>query len=302
MIVVREIAEVRARVAAARAAGKRIGLVPTMGFLHQGHLSLIDLAKADGASFIVVSIFVNPLQFGPAEDFERYPRDEARDRKLLEERGADLLFIPSVETMYPGGAATRVIVGGVAEPLEGERRPGHFDGVATVVTKLFNIVQPDVAAFGQKDGQQCAVIRQFVRDLDIPVAIVIGATQREPDGLALSSRNAYLAPGERAIAPKLHEALLAGRAALEGGATDAAAVERAMTEALRAESGIAIDYLRLVDPDTFETPADLHRDLLAVGAIRVGRTRLIDNLPLPYAASPAASGTPAALPTHERTR
>jgi pantoate--beta-alanine ligase len=273
-----------------------------MGFLHEGHLSLVDLAREQGAAFIVASIFVNPLQFGPAEDFERYPRDEARDRRLLEERGVDLLFMPSVETMYPAGAVTRVIVGGVAEPLEGERRPGHFDGVATVVTKLFNIVQPDVAAFGQKDGQQCAVIRQFVRDLDIPVTIAIGATRREADGLALSSRNAYLAPAERAVAPKLHAALLAGRAALEGGATDPAAVERAMTETLRPESRIEIDYLRLVDPATFETPADLHRDLLAVGAIRVGRTRLIDNLPLPYAPSPAASGTPAALPEHERTR
>ncbi|HEY0593143.1 MAG TPA: pantoate--beta-alanine ligase [Thermoanaerobaculia bacterium] len=302
MIIAREIADVRARVAEARAAGKRIGFVPTMGFLHEGHLSLIGLAREHGASFIVVSIFVNPLQFGPAEDFERYPRDEARDRRLLEERGVDLLFMPSVETMYPAGAVTRVIVGGVAEPLEGERRPGHFDGVATVVTKLFNVVRPDLAAFGQKDAQQCQVIRQFVRDLDVPVEIVVGPTEREADGLALSSRNAYLSRDERALAPRLHEALLAGRAALEGGATDAPTVEAAMARVLRAEARIEIDYLRVVDPTTFEAPVDLHRDLLAVGAIRLGRTRLIDNLPLPFAPSPAASGTPAALPEHERTR
>ncbi len=302
MIIAREIAEVRTHVAAARKAGKRIGFVPTMGFLHEGHLSLIDLARERRASYVVVSIFVNPLQFGPSEDFERYPRDEARDARLLEERGVDLLFMPSVETMYPSGGVTRVIVGGVADPLEGERRPGHFDGVATVVTKLFNIVQPDLAAFGQKDAQQCAVIRQFVRDLDIPVEIVVGETRRETDGLALSSRNAYLSADERAVSTKLREALLAGRAALDGGAADAGALEEAMSGALRPVPRIEIDYLRLVDPATFEAPADLNRDLLAVGAVRLGRTRLIDNLPIPRTAAPTAPGTPSALSTHERTR
>lgn len=285
MIVAREIAEVRARVAAARREGHRIGFVPTMGFLHAGHLSLIDLARERGASFLVVSIFVNPLQFGPAEDFERYPRDEARDRGSLEERRVDLLFMPAVETMYPAGAVTRVIVGGLAEPLEGERRPGHFDGVATVVTKLFNIVQPDLAAFGQKDAQQCAVIRQIVRDLDIPVEILVGETRREPDGLALSSRNAYLSSDQRAVATALHDALLEARAALDSGQTDLAAVERIMIRRLQSEPRVEIDYVRLVDPATFETPADLYRDLLAVGAVRLGSTRLIDNLPLPRASA-----------------
>ncbi|HSN69304.1 MAG TPA: pantoate--beta-alanine ligase [Thermoanaerobaculia bacterium] len=286
MKIVREIAEVRAAVAGARAAGRRIGFVPTMGFLHEGHLSLIDLARERGASFIAVSIFVNPLQFGPAEDFERYPRDEERDRRLLEERGVDLLFIPSVEAMYPAGAVTRVIVGGVAESLEGERRPGHFDGVATVVTKLFNIVQPDVAAFGQKDAQQCAVIRRIVRDLDIPVEIVVGETRREADGLAMSSRNAYLSKEQRAVATRLHDALLEARAALDAGEIDPSAIERRMRAKLAPEPQIEIDYVRLVDPETFEAPSDLARDLLAVGAIRLGSTRLIDNLPLPRAAAP----------------
>ncbi|HEU5163163.1 MAG TPA: pantoate--beta-alanine ligase [Thermoanaerobaculia bacterium] len=300
MNIVREIAEVRAAVAQARAEGRRIGFVPTMGFLHDGHLSLIDLARERGATFIAVSIFVNPLQFGPAEDFERYPRDEDRDRRLLEERGVDLLFIPSVDAMYPAGAVTRVIVGGVADSLEGERRPGHFDGVATVVTKLFNIVQPDIAAFGQKDAQQCAVIRRIVRDLDMPVEIVVGETRREADGLAMSSRNAYLSKEQRGIAPALREALLEARAALETGEADPAAIERRMLAKLAGQPQIDVDYVRLVDPATFEAPSDLDRDLLAVGAIRLGSTRLIDNLPLPRAAapkrlSPAGAGT-------ERTR
>ena len=298
MNVTREIGEVRAAVAGARRAGHRIGLVPTMGFLHDGHLALVDLARARGATFIAVSIFVNPLQFGPAEDFERYPRDEARDRRLLEERGVDLLFTPSVGTMYPAGAVTRVIVGGVAEPLEGERRPGHFDGVATVVVKLFNIVQPDLAAFGQKDAQQCAVLDQVVRDLDIPVDIVVGNTRREPDGLAMSSRNAYLTKEQRAVAIRLREALLEAEGALATGEADPAAVERLMIRRLESEPQIEIDYLRLVDPLTFESPSDLDRDLLAVGAIRLGSTRLIDNLPLPRAAVPASQ----AVAADERTR
>jgi pantoate--beta-alanine ligase len=295
--IVRSLAEVRSAVAAARAEGRRVGLVPTMGFLHEGHLSLVDLARERGAAFVVVSIFVNPLQFGPAEDFERYPRDEEGDRALLAQRGVDLLFVPSVETMYPSGAVTRVIVGGVAEPLEGERRPGHFDGVATVVAKLFNIVQPDLAAFGQKDAQQCAVIRQVVRDLDIPVELVVGETRREADGLAMSSRNAYLTPGERAVAPRLQAALRVAAERLADGETDPRAIERAMAATLDDEPRITLDYLRLVDPSTFEAPVDTDRDLLAVGAVRVGRTRLIDNIPLPHDARRRAS---AALRVPER--
>ncbi len=274
MHVATTISEVREHVAAARAAGKRIGFVPTMGFLHEGHLSLIDVARADGAEFIAVSIFVNPKQFGPSEDLSRYPRNEEGDRRLLEGKDVDLLFLPPVEVMYPAGSQTMVTVGGVAKPLEGERRPGHFDGVATVVLKLFNIVQCDVAAFGRKDAQQCAVIERMVRDLDVPVRLIFGETMREADGLAMSSRNSYLTKEERAIAPLLQRALRAGEDALRRGGSVADA-ERAMRSAC---SGVEIDYLSVVDPLTFEHPADLRRELLLAGAIRIGRTRLIDNI------------------------
>src|SRR5437588_8803669 len=188
----RTIAEVRAAVAAARTHGACVGLVPTMGYLHEGHLSLVDAARDAGAGFVVVSIFVNPRQFGPNEDFERYPRDEERDGELLEQRNVDLLFLPGGDIMYPPGASTAVTVGGVAKPLEGERRPGHFDGVATVVLKLFDIVQPDLAVFGRKDAQQCAVIDRMVRDLDVPVRLVFADPVRDHDGLAMSPRNRYL--------------------------------------------------------------------------------------------------------------
>ena len=283
MILARSIDEVRAAVHEAREAGATVGLVPTLGFLHEGHLSLIVLLRERGATFVVVSIFVNPLQFGPAEDLERYPRDEERDLALLAERGANAVFLPSRETMIPAGATTRVTVAGAAAPLEGERRPGHFDGVATIVLKLFHIVQPDLAAFGQKDAQQCAVVRQLVRDFDVPVEIVVGPTRREADGLALSSRNAYLTADERRIAPRLQRALLAGARALENGVTEAERIDAAMRADLESEPRFRIEYLRLVDPDTFERPADLERDLLLVGAAWLGTTRLIDNVPLPYA-------------------
>jgi pantoate--beta-alanine ligase len=278
MILARTIAEVRSAVREARDHGERIGLVPTMGFLHRGHLSLIDVARAKRASFVVVSIFVNPMQFGPREDFHTYPRDEARDTQLLREKQVDLLFVPSVETMVPPGSTTRVLVGPVAQPLEGERRPGHFEGVATVLTKLFNIVEPDLAVFGQKDAQQCTVVRQLVRDLDIPVELHFGETVREEDGLAMSSRNANLSAAERKIAPALHRALLAGRSALLDGNQEVRGVEQAMRQALGA--GAELDYLQLVDPETFLAPTDLRRDLLLVGAVRVGKTRLIDNIPV----------------------
>jgi len=192
MILARTIDHVREAVANARMHGATIGFVPTMGFLHEGHLSLVDVAREGGASFIVVSIFVNPKQFGPSEDFSRYPRDEARDVGMLEGKNVDVLFLPDVDTMYPPGSQTMVTLSGVAKPLEGARRPGHFDGVATVVLKLFNIVMPDVAAFGRKDAQQFAVIERIVRDLDVPVRLAFGETIRESDGLAMSSRNSYL--------------------------------------------------------------------------------------------------------------
>jgi pantoate--beta-alanine ligase len=271
--------EIRGAMRAARAAGLRTGFVPTMGFLHEGHLSLVDLARAKGCGFVAVSIFVNPTQFGPNEDFARYPRNEARDVALLEARGADLLFLPDVSTIYPEGHATSVRVTGVSEPLEGERRPGHFEGVATVVLKLFNIVQPDVALFGRKDAQQCAVVDRMVRDLDIPVELAFGETTRESDGLAMSSRNAYLSPYERALAPRFREALAEGVAAVSRGASTGEA-EAAMANAL-GELPVMIDYLRLVDPATFLPTDARDRDLLVVGAIRVGKTRLIDNIRIP---------------------
>jgi pantoate--beta-alanine ligase len=285
LITARTIEQTRSALQGPRSAGRTIAVVPTMGFLHEGHLSLIRVARQHGADFIVVSIFVNPLQFGPQEDFERYPRDEARDRKLLEGERTDLLFLPAVDEIYPPGSATTVTVSGVAEPLEGERRPGHFSGVATVVLKLFDIVQPHVAVFGRKDAQQCSVIDRMVRDLDIPVRLVFGETVREHDGLAMSSRNSYLSLDERKLAPMLHKALRAGEDAIRHGIAQVDAVEKLMH---RMASGIAIDYLVVVDPETFRPPADFHRDLLLAGAVRIGKTRLIDNVLVPKSVIPHA--------------
>jgi pantoate--beta-alanine ligase len=278
MLTASTISETRAAVAAAKARGRTIAFVPTMGFLHEGHLSLIDVARENGGDFVVVSIFVNPTQFAPGEDFERYPRDERRDRELLESRNVDVLFLPSVETMYPSGGATTVSVAGVAEPLEGERRPGHFAGVATVVLKLFNIVQPDLAVFGRKDAQQCAVIERMVRDLDLPVRLIFGETAREDDGVAMSSRNSYLSADERKLAPALHRALRAGEEAITHGIHDVGGVEQLMRKMAEETPGVVVDYLVVVDPQTFRAPVDFRRELLLAGAVRVGKTRLIDNL------------------------
>jgi pantoate--beta-alanine ligase len=279
LITARTIQEARAAIRDARPA--TVGLVPTMGFLHEGHLSLIRVARQHGADFVVVSVFVNPRQFGPTEDFARYPRDEQRDRVLLEREGTDLLFLPSAHEVYAPGSTTIVSVGGIAEPLEGVRRPGHFAGVATVVLKLFNIVQPDLAVFGRKDAQQCAVIARMVRDLDVPVRLVFGETIREHDGLALSSRNSYLSAEERKLAPALHKALRAGEEAITHGVEQVEVVEKLMH---RMAAGVEIDYLVVVDPATFLPPADFHRDLLLAGAVRFGKTRLIDNVLVPKAA------------------
>lgn len=281
MDVARTVEETRAAIAGARAHGRTIGFVPTMGFLHEGHLSLIRTARDGGATFIVVSIFVNPTQFAPGEDFDRYPRDLERDRELLESAGADLLFLPAVETIYPPGARTTVRVGGVSEPLEGVRRPGHFDGVATVVSLLFNIVQPDFAAFGRKDAQQCAVIERMVRDLHLPVRLLFGETAREEDGLAMSSRNSYLSAEERARAPVLHRALRAGEEAVTHGIHNVEGVEKLMHRVVSEEGDVEVDYLAVVDPETFEPPADFQRELVLAGAVRIGRTRLIDNIRIP---------------------
>lgn len=281
MQTVQTIQAVRSAINAAKANDMQIGFVPTMGFLHAGHLSLVKVAREAGATFIVVSIFVNPKQFGPNEDFSRYPRNEEGDAAMLEGENVDLLFLPPVEVMYPPGATTTVTVGGVSGPLEGERRPGHFDGVATVVAKLFNIVQADVAAFGRKDAQQCAVIERMVADLDIPVRLVFGETLREPDGLAMSSRNSYLSPAERAKAPVLHRALRAAEEAITRGIHSVAELETLMNSVVAEEGGVVVDYLAVIDPLTFQAPADLERNLLLAGAVRVGKTRLIDNIRLP---------------------
>lgn len=280
MKVVSTIEDVRSAVHAARVAGATIGFVPTMGFLHAGHLSLVKVARDAGATFIVVSVFVNPKQFGPNEDFTRYPRDEARDAARLEGEGVDVLFLPSVDVMYPPGATTSIVVGDVANPLEGARRPGHFNGVATVVAKLFNIVQADVAAFGRKDAQQCAVIERMVRDLDVSVRLVFGETTREHDGLAMSSRNTYLAPDERAKAPVLHRALRAAEEAITHGIHSVPDLEKLMHKVVAEEGGVEVDYLAVVDPATFEAPVDFHRDVLLAGAVKIGKTRLIDNIRL----------------------
>lgn len=278
MIVARTIEEVREAVGQARRAGRGVSLVPTMGYLHEGHLSLVDLAS-EGGSFVVVSIFVNPKQFGPSEDLATYPRSEARDLEALRARGVDLVFAPvEVDEIYPAGFSTTVRVSGVSEPLEGERRPGHFEGVATVVLKLFNIVQPDRAVFGRKDAQQCAVVKRMVTDLDLPVQIVLGETRREEDGLAMSSRNSYLSATERSRATLLHQALKEGRRSIDRGASIAEA-ERLMSDFLEHHDDIRVDYLRVVDPETFDRPFD-PAGALVVGALWLGRTRLIDNIPI----------------------
>jgi pantoate--beta-alanine ligase len=277
MRTVRTVAELRAALEQPRRAGRRIGLVPTMGALHDGHLSLIAQARA-GCDEVVVTLFVNPAQFNEAADLHAYPRDEARDAALAAAAGADVLFAPSPAEVYPPGFDTTVTVGGVSGPLEGEvRGAAHFAGVATVVCKLLNMAQPDVAFFGQKDAQQVAVIRRLVRDLDIPVEIAVGATVREPDGLALSSRNARLRQGERERALALRHALDAVRERAAAGERDADALAAAGRAAMTAHS-VEPEYVALVAPDTFTPVRSVgdERVLVAVAA-RVGDVRLIDN-------------------------
>ncbi|SDW45568.1 pantoate--beta-alanine ligase [Thiocapsa roseopersicina] len=269
--------ELREQVRAWRVAGERVAFVPTMGNLHAGHLTLIAEARAR-AQRVVASIFVNPMQFGPAEDLDAYPRTLARDRELLEEAGCDLLFAPNVATVYPRGSEeqTRVEVPGLSDVLCGESRPGHFRGVATVVCKLFNMVQPDVALFGEKDFQQLLVIRRMVEDLAVPVEIVGVPTVRESDGLAMSSRNGYLSPSERARAPALRRVLTQARDALLAG-NAAASVEREAENALR-EAGLTPDYIRVRTTDDLRPATETDRDLVILAAAYLGRARLIDNL------------------------
>jgi pantoate--beta-alanine ligase len=279
MRTIRTVRELREELAPARRAGRSIGLVPTMGSLHEGHLSLVRRARAD-CDVVVVSLFVNPAQFGPAEDFGTYPRDEERDSELAAAEGVDVLFAPAQDEVYPEGFDTTVTVGGLTSVLDGDparRGPGHFAGVATVVTKLFNMVAPDVAYFGQKDAQQALVIRKLVRDLDIPVGIEICPIVRDPDGLALSSRNSYLSPAERERARSLSRALRAAEATVAGGVLDAGAVLAAARAELD-EAGIEPEYLELRSAsDLSEVDRVNGATLLAVAA-RVGRARLIDNV------------------------
>ena len=267
----------RAWVRAQRMAGRRIGFVPTMGFLHEGHLSLVDAARLE-SDVVVMSIFVNPLQFAPSEDLDRYPRDLPRDWALARERGVDALFLPTVADMYPPGSEVRVVPGATADRWEGEVRPGHFAGVLTVVAKLFNLVQPDVAWFGQKDVQQATLVRQMVRDLDMPLVVRVGRTSREPDGLARSSRNSYLSPEQRAQGLGLSRALQKGCELFAAGERRTALLEAEMRAVLASHPGVVVEYISVVSAEKLEPVARATPDSVVVVAGRVGRTRLIDNV------------------------
>lgn len=263
----------------ARARNCRLGLVPTMGALHEGHLSLIRAAKAK-SDVVAASIFVNPTQFGPTEDFSRYPRDLDRDLGLLEREGVDFVFVPSVEEMYPQQSVTWVTVEGLSECLCGKSRPGHFRGVATVVAKLFNIVEPDIAFFGQKDAAQIAVIRRMVRDLNMPVQVEVCPIVREPDGLAMSSRNAYLSPEQRQDALVLFRSLSRIRGSFEKGEHDSQKLIGAARDEFRKTPNVRLDYCEIVDPDELTALNVIDRPALVAVAAFVGNTRLIDNIVL----------------------
>lgn len=280
METVTTIAAVRERVARWRHERQRVAFVPTMGNLHAGHISLIELARQRGDRFIA-SIFVNPMQFGPNEDFAHYPRTPRKDEALLAEAGCDLMFMPDVAEIYPQGAevGTRVVVPELAGILDGEFRPGHFDGVSTVVAKLFNIVSPDIAVFGEKDFQQLTIIRRMVADLCIPIEIVGAPTVREEDGLAMSSRNQYLTADERKTAPVLHAALNRAVKRLMAGETDVVAIESAEVETLK-RSGLRPDYFSVRDAKTLLVPGADSNHLVVLVAARLGKARLIDNLQL----------------------
>lgn len=274
--IVRTIGELRARVAAWHRAGATVGMVPTMGALHAGHLALVEAARAQ-TDRVIVTLFVNPRQFAPSEDFALYPRGEEADRQALAGRGVDVLFAPRTEEMYPAGNATTVTVGGPAAGLEADQRPHFFSGVATIVAKLLIAGLPDRAFFGEKDYQQLLVVRRMARDLDLPTTIVGCPTVREPDGLALSSRNVYLSTGERAAAPRLHAAMRHAAQRIAGGEPTAAALAEAVT-ALQA-AGFAVDYLELRNAETLASVSDLGAEpLRMLAAARLGATRLIDNI------------------------
>jgi len=258
--------------------GKTVGLVPTMGYLHEGHTSLINIAHKY-ADVVVVSIFVNPIQFGPSEDYDRYPRDIERDKEILEKMGVDVMFYPSVDDMYPKGFTTYVEVKGLSDKLCGRYRPGHFRGVTTVVAKLFNIVMPDVAVFGEKDAQQAIIIKRMVRDLNFPVKIIVGPTVREPDGLAMSSRNEYLTEEERKVAPAIYQSLLLAKGLVEQGERDTSKIIAAMQEFLSKYDRIKVEYIEIVDKEELNPIERLEKGeaLIAIAAY-LGKARLIDNI------------------------
>ena len=279
MKTVTTIAEVRAACDAARAAGHRVGFVPTMGFFHEGHRSLMRAARTDN-DFVVLSLFVNPTQFGPNEDFARYPRNLEDDCAIVEQEGVHLVFAPSVEEMYPQGSVTWVTVEGLSDRLCGQSRPGHFRGVTTVVAKLFHVIEPDFAFFGQKDAAQHAIIRHMVRDLHMPVSVEVCPIVREPDGLALSSRNAYLNGEERKSALVLHRSLMRVRKVFESNERGSAKLIGAAGQEFATEPGARLDYFEVVDPDTLEPLPDVSAPSLVAVAAFVGKTRLIDNIVL----------------------
>jgi pantoate--beta-alanine ligase len=277
MIELSSIADLRRWVRDERAAGRRIALVPTMGFLHEGHLRLVDEARRQ-ADRVIMSVFVNPLQFGPAEDLDRYPRDLPRDRALAEARGTDALFVPTEAVMYPPGSEIRVVPGETANRWEGAARPGHFEGVLTVVAKLFHLVEPDVACFGRKDIQQATLVRQMVQDLDWRLEIVVVPTVREPDGLALSSRNAYLDADQRKRAVVLSTALRAAHDTFRSGERNAAALLGTVRRVLATEAAVKVEYVAIVEPATLAPVETVAADTVVALAVRLGRTRLIDNI------------------------
>jgi pantoate--beta-alanine ligase len=279
MQICKTIQEMRTASSAAKLSDQRLGLVPTMGALHEGHLSLIRAAKKK-CEVVVVSIFVNPTQFAPNEDFTKYPRRFERDCQLLEREAVDLLFAPAAEEMYPQGTTTWVTVEGLSDKLCGKSRPGHFRGVTTVVAKLFQIIQPDAAFFGQKDAAQLAIIRRMVRDLNTPVEISGCPIVREGDGLAMSSRNAYLDPQQRKLAPVLHRSLLKIQQVFNEGEHRAANLIQTGKQVIAAEPSVRLDYLEIVDPDTLECISEISGSALVAVAAFVGGTRLIDNIQL----------------------
>ena len=279
MLELATVPDVRGWVRARRGEGRRIALVPTMGYLHEGHLRLVDEAHRR-ADAVVMTIFVNPLQFGPAEDLARYPRDLSRDRRLAEERGVDALFVPSEAVMYPASPEIRIVPGRAAERWEGAARPGHFAGVLTVVAKLFHLSEPDVACFGRKDVQQSVLIRQMVRELDWPIELVVVPTVRDADGLALSSRNAYLDPEQRRQATSLSGALREAHVAWQGGERTTAQIEARMRRVFAAFPQVQVEYIALAEPESLAPVTEVRRDTVVAVAARIGATRLIDNIVL----------------------